>query len=273
MTSTLPVNNTDVPEDYVGAWRRRSETELGLWLQTHRLHASLTIPLDRPDFTGRRTWADFSDVELLLLARQRGVSGACIAQGDLLHRRRQIDYLPRRGDPFLIRMQREGTLLKQESLDGRDQVVWELLADGQQEMFALRFQDAGIGADSDDQRRGFLLVVGRYFMFVRDRSGITPRAESLATLIELKEPTRAQIIELLDFEISFGERAGDETPWHIKHSTIPYREGLPLMDDATLAQILAQATQPRRVRWDGKQYLRYWSPDEQPADQSSQAHK
>lgn len=265
MTLSLPINNTDVPEAYVGAWRRRSDTELGLWLQTHRLHASLTIPLDRPDFAGRQTWADFSDAELLLLAHQRGVSGACIAQDDILHRRRQIDYLPRRGDPFLIRMRRNGNLLQQEGLDGGDQVVWELLADGSKEMFALRFQDAGIGPDSDDQRRGYLLVVGQYFMFVRDRAGATQRADSLETLIELKALKRAQIIELLDFEISFGTRVAHDIAWEIQHSTIPYREGQPLMDDATFRDIVTQSgPTPRRVRWDGRQFLRYWSLDEQP---------
>lgn len=263
MTTPLPINNTDVPEDYVGAWRKRSNIERGFWLQTHRLHASLAIPVDRPDFTGRQSWADFSDEELILLAQQGGVSGACIAQDDILHRRRQIDYLPRRGDPYLRRMRRDATLLKEETLDGRDQVVWELLADSRHEIVALRFQDAGIGPDSDDQRRGYLLVVGDYFMFVRDRLVATQRADSLAILIELKELERTQIIELLDFEISFGTRATDNSPWLIQHSTIPYREGRPLMDNSTLEEIISQAGQdPRRVRWGGKHFLRYWSLDE-----------
>ncbi|MEK6664151.1 MAG: hypothetical protein AABY73_09835 [Pseudomonadota bacterium] len=267
MPLNLPINNTDVPEDYVGAWRKRSNIERGFWLQTHRLHASLAIPLDRPGFKGRQTWADFSDEELILLAQQGGVSGACIAQDDILHRRRQIDYLPRRGDPYLRRMRRIATLLKEETLDGREQVVWELLADGRNEIIALRFQDAGIGADSDDQRRGYLLVVGAYFMFVRDRLVATQRADSLATLIELKEPERTQLIELLDFEISFGTRTADNSPWLIQCSTIPYREGRPLMDNSTLMEIVSQAGQgPRRVRWGDKHFLRYWSLDEhQPA--------
>ena len=265
MTKPLPINNTDVPENYVGAWRKRSNIERGFWLQTHRLHASLSIPVERPDFSGRLSWADFSDEELVMLGHQGGVSGACIAQDNILHRRRQVDYLPRRGDPHLRQMRRDGTLLHDESLDGRDKAVWELLSDGHNAIVALRFQDAGIGADSDDQRRGYLLVVGQYFMFVRDRVVATQRADSLATLIEVKAPERMQLIELLDFEISFGTRTGNKQPWCIQHSTIPYREGKPLMNDATLAQIVAQAGQdPRPIRWEGKQFLRYWSLDEQP---------
>lgn len=266
MTPNLPANNTDVPEAYVGVWRKRSNIEQEFWLQTHRLHASISIPIDRPDFTGRQSWADFSDDELILLPQQGGVAGACIAQDDILHRRRQLDYLPRRGDPFLRRMQRDATLLREETLDGRERVIWELLANGQNEIVALRFQDAGIGADSDDQRRGYLLVIGEYFMFVRDRLVVTQRADSLAILVELKEPEREQLIELLDFEISFGKRPADNLPWRIQRSTMPFREGQVLMDNATLAEIAAQAgEEPRRVRWGGKLFLRYWSLDEQQA--------
>ena len=262
----LPINNTDVPDEYVGAWHMLSNSERGFWLQTHRLHASLTIPLERPDYSGRLSWADFSDDDLLLLAHQGGVAGACIAQDNILHRRRQIDYLPRRGDPYLRRMQRKAALLTDETLDGRDQLVWALLADSHNEIIALRFQDAGIGADSDDQRRGYLLVVGEYFMFVRDRVMATQRADSLATLIELKEPERAQVIALLDFEISFGMRPADNSPWLIQQSTIPQREGKVLMDNPTLHEIVAHAGQaPRRVRWGGKLFLRYWALDESKA--------
>lgn len=142
-------------------------------------------------------------------------------------------------------MRRDGVLLRKESLDGDGQVVWELLENDRDEMFVLRFQDAGIGADSHDQRRGYLLLVRQNFMYVRDRAGATQRAESLATLIELKELERAQIIELLDFEISFGTRSADKRLWRIQHSTKPYREGWSLMNDATLAEIISQAGQDR----------------------------
>jgi len=262
MPDILPINNTDVPEHYVGAWRKRSDTECAFWLQSHRLHASLTIPITRPDFAGRQSWADFSDQELLELTHQAGVAGACIAQGDILHRRRQIDYLPRRGEPHLRRMRRSGMLLAEETLDSRDACVWESLADAQQEIVALRFQDAGIGQDSDDQRKGYLLVVGNYFLFVRDRLVFTQQAASLAILAEYKMRDRAQRIELLDFEISFGTRTTGAAPWMIQLSTLPFREGQPLLDNATLQRIARDAGRPHPVRWNGKHYLRYWSLDE-----------
>lgn len=263
MPDTLPINNTDVPEHYVGAWRKRSDTERAFWLQSHRLHASLAIPTNRPDFSERQSWDDFSDRELLELTHQAGVAGACIAQGDILHRRRQIDYLPRRGEPHLRRMRRSAALLAEETLDGRDACVWELLADARQEIVALRFQDAGIGQDSDDQRKGYLLVIGNYFLFVRDRLVFTQQAPSLTILAEHKIRDRAQRIELLDFEISFGTRTTGDAPWMIQLSTLPFREGRPLLDNAALGRIARNAGQsPHPVRWNGKRYLRYWSLDE-----------
>lgn len=262
MTVQLPVNNTDVPEDYVGAWRKRSNVDHAYWLQTHRLHAIMVIPAGRPDFSGRKSWADFSDDELMILARQGGVSGACIAAGDILHRRRQVDYLPQRGDPFLRRMRRDGVQLIDECLDGRHRCIWDLLADGGNEIVALRFHDVEVGSGGGDQCRGYLLVVGPYFIYVRDRQVPTQRAESLAVLAECKNFTRQQLIDVLDFELSFGSRTG-KTPWSIQLSTIPFREGRQLMDDAVLYRIVEHAGRgPETIRRNGKTFLRYWTLDE-----------
>lgn len=258
----LPANNTDVPRAYVGAWRKRANIEHAYWLQTTRLHASLDIPVERPAFADRRSWADFSFEELMQLALQGGVAGACIAGGDILHRRRQLDYLPRRGEPYLRHVRVDGALLHDSSLDGRDSAIWERLSDGSETVIGLRFQDAGVGEHADDQRRGYLLVVDQFFMYVRDRMAATQRAESLATLADCKQYNREQLIELLDFEISFGRRDGD-APWAIALSTIPFREGRQLMTDDILQGIVARAGQaPERVRRDGKGFLRYWMLDE-----------
>lgn len=266
MSLALPVNNTDVPTEYVGAWRKISDAETAIWLQTRRLHASLVVPTARPDFAKRQTWDDFTDTELMLLAQQGGVAGACIAQNDILHRRRQIDYLPRRGEPDLRRMRRETEHLFESTLDDRQPCTWQLLAGPEQEIIALRFQDAGVGAN-DDQRKGYLLIVGPHFLFVRDRSGVTQLAESLAVLAECKQLNREQLISLLDFEISYGQRTQDGSPWTISLSTLPQRQGKHLLDDATLRRMAAAgAHQPHALRRDNLAYLRYWSLDEwQPA--------
>jgi hypothetical protein len=262
MAVVLPTNNTDVPEAYVGAWRKRSNVDRAYWLQTHRLHAIIVVPADRPDFSGRRGWDDFSDDELMLLAQQGGVSGACIAAEDVLHRRRQIDYLPQRGQPFLRRMKRDGVQLIDECLDGRHRCTWDLLADSHNEMVGLRFHDVEVGSSGGNQCRGYLLVVGPYFMYVRDRFVATQNAESLAMLAELKNYTREQLIAVLDFELSFGRRDGPR-PWTIELSSIPFREGRQLMSDAVLHRIITSAGQgPEKITRAGINYLRYWTLDE-----------
>lgn len=261
MAVKLPPNNTDVPQAYVGAWRRRAAAEKSFWLQTHRLHAMIDIPTDRPDFSGRETWADFSDAELMILAHQGGVAGACIAAEDVLHRRRQLDYLPQRGQPFLRRLRPEGEVIHEHCLDGRETAVWDRLAGAGGEIVGLRFHDVEIGG-AGDQCRGYLLVVGPYFMYVRDRFVATQRAESLAVLAELKGFSREQLIAVLDCELSFGRRDGD-APWRIQLSTIPFREGRSLMSDEVLRRIITGAGQgPERIRRGGRNFLRYWTLDE-----------
>lgn len=263
MAVQLPPNNTDVPEAYVGTWRKRSNIDQTYWLQTHRLHAIIEIPTDRPDFSGRASWDEFSNDDLMILAHQSGVSGACIAAEDILHRRRQVDYLPQRGQPFLRRMRRDGVQLYDECLDGRHGCVWDLLADAENEIVGLRFHDVEVGAGSSgDQCRGYLLVVGPYFMYVRDRFVATQRAESLALLAELKNFTREQLIAVLDFDLSFGRRDGDK-PWTIELSTIPFRQGRQLMSDEVLHRIIAGANQgSEKIKRAGKSFLRYWTLDE-----------
>lgn len=263
MSIVLPPNNTDVPQAYVGAWHKRSDVDHAYWLQTHRLHAIIVIPADRADFSGRRAWADFTDEELMILAQQGGVSGACIAAEDVLHRRRQVDYLPQRGQPFLRRMKRDGAQLIDECLDGRHRCIWDMLADADSEIVGLRFHDVEVGAGSSgDECRGYLLVVGPYFMYVRDRFVATQRAESLAMLAELKNFTREQLIAVLDFDLSFGRRDGAK-PWTIELSTIPFREGRQLMSDEVLRRIIAGANQgPEKIRRGEKVFLRYWTLDE-----------
>jgi hypothetical protein len=262
MSLDLPSNNTDVPEAYVGVWRRRSDTDRVYWVQSHRIHASLSIPLKRPDFSGRKGWDDFSDEDLMVLTHQAGVSGACIAKDDIFHPRRQFDYLPRRGETFLRRMRREGSTLYAEALDGTDPCIWDLVAAPEGEIVALRFQDAGVGKDEHDQRRGYLLVVGGHFIFVRDRAVMTQRAANLNVLAECKNYGRQELLDVLDFEISFGRRGGD-APWQVQLSTIPFREGRRIMDDVMLEKILATAGKaPQRLRLGDQIFLRYWSLDE-----------
>lgn len=50
--------------------------------------------------------------------------------------------------------------------------------------------------------------------------------------------TRAQIIELLDCEFSYGHVHGGRAPWVIVHSTLPWREGRSI----DIASLIADGT-------------------------------
>ncbi|MEJ7602243.1 MAG: hypothetical protein WKG01_30380 [Kofleriaceae bacterium] len=71
-------------------------------------------------------------------------------------------------------------------------------------------------------------IVGDHFIYARNRAHDLPAGESLAALVEKTHATRAQIIEMLDCEFSYGLVRGGRVPWTIVHSTLPWREGKPL---------------------------------------------
>lgn len=256
---------TDAPDHLTGAWQRTApDNARSFWLQSRHLHAYLTIPHGRPDFSGKSSLAECSFDELMWLAGQDGAAGACIIESsDVLHRRRQIDYSPTRGKPFLRRMRREGTLLHEESLRGTDQISWRNISGDNAEIIAFRFQDESMSADFAEPYKGVLLIAGDCFMFARDRGVYALQAESLQVLAECKDYGAEELIPLLDFEISYGFRAGGIMPWEIKLSTLPFREGTALLSAKAFDAIIANWQRlPQKIQRDGEAFLRHWSLDE-----------
>lgn len=256
---------TEVPDQFTGAWQRTApDNARSFWLQSRHLHAYLNIPHDRPDFSGKSSLAECDFDQLMWLAGQDGAAGSCIVESsDVLHRRRQIDYSPTRGKPFLRRMWREGMLLHEESLRGTDQVTWQNISGEGAEIIAFRFQDESMSADFAEPYKGVLLIAGDCFMFARDRSVYALQAESLQVLAECKDYGVEELIPLLDFEISFGLRTGGTMPWEIKLSTLPFREGQALLSPHGFEAILANWQRlPQKVEREGQLYLRRWSLDE-----------
>lgn len=256
---------TEVPDIFTGAWQRTApDNARSFWLQSRHLHAYLTIPNDRPDFSGKSSLAECSLDELIWLAGQDGAAGACILESNnVLHRRRQIDYSPTRGKPFLRRMRREGMLMHEESLSGTCQVTWQNISGDGAEIIAFRFQDESMSADFSEPCKGVLLIAGDCFMFARDRGVYALQAESLQVLAECKDYGTEELIPLLDFEISYGLRAGGALPWEIKLSTLPFREGSALLAPNEFEAIATNWQRlPQKLQRDGEIYLRRWSLDE-----------
>ena len=258
----------DVPDKYRGAWQQLpsgDETEEGarsFWLQTKRLHASIVVPPGRPDFSGKTSLSEMNQEELMWLASQKAIAGACIVGEGSLHRRRQIDYQSSRGKANERVMRFEGENLWEGSSNSTEHLVWRKISEPGAESIALRFQDEGDITDISGQRKGLLLVVGDYFMYVRDRGYFVPQSESLSTLIECREYGLKQIAELLDFEVSFGVRRSGEMPWQIKLSTLPFREGKPLMTESGFEALSKDGGALLKMNRGGKIVLRRWSVDD-----------
>ena len=111
------------------------------------------------------------------------------------------------------------------TVPGTVQEKWQRLAGPQGGVIALRLLEESNREGRPVTRKGYLLVMGDYFLFVRDRTEFTRQAASLEDLFEAQELERDEQIRLLDCEFSFGRRNGGAQAWEIQLSTLPYREG------------------------------------------------
>lgn len=235
-----------VPDHYLGVWQRLSlENAAGVdtatrvyWLQTPVLHADIRVPANRPDFSGKQSLQDLSIDELKLLARQQGFAGVTQVTGDICEWYRRIDYQPPNGGRDIGRMAFDNDRIVEDGLESSYREVWQRLPDGMGKTIALRFLDECASSGPAVPRKGYLVISGDYFIFARDRDTILPSALSLATLFAESGSSRDQIIDLLDFEISFGRRRGGDAPWKIQLSTLPFREGQVLFSEAEWAGII-----------------------------------
>lgn len=233
-----------IPPACCGVWQRRSmenkgkaadSTTLAFWIQTDALQASLCIPAGRPDTSGKTSLAEYDEAGLLWLARQEGIAGMTLADGDLLHRRRQIDFQPTRGRDNTRRIRFEDDLLITENLQGSSTETWQRLAGTEGETITLRLLEESVQAT----RKGYLLVVSDHFIFVRDRPNFTRQAASLEDLFEAQDLEPAEMAAYLDCEFSYGRRTGGDLPWHIQHSTLPWREGKALFGSGQFESLRA----------------------------------
>jgi hypothetical protein len=228
-----PSNPTEppapVPAAYLGVWHRtlletpsgRDVRSLVWWLQTPRWHADLRIPTGRPDYSGVSSLAECSDTQLAWLATQQGFCGITQVDGDRCTWHRQMDFQPANGSRDVGRMMFDGERVIETGVEADYREIWERLPSSQDGTAALELAVAHNALPLHPTR---LLVAGDCFFFVRGRVHPLPRAADLPSLIALARPSRTQLLDWLDVEISFGHRAG-ATPWRIEHSTLPFREG------------------------------------------------
>jgi hypothetical protein len=224
----------NVPANYQGVWQRTLlATGDGLdnssrvyWLQTSSWHADIRIPADRPDFTGARSLADCSGAQLQWLARQQGFAGITAVTGDQCVWKRVIDFQPPSGRRDIGRMVFvHPDKLQEYGIEAAYSETWERVVDDKNEhCYALQLLDKRELVEPES----YLLVSGNHFIHARNRpAGLAQLCKGPG---QLRCYPQQMLVQLLDFEISFGLIRGAGYPWQITLSTLPWREGQSLFE-------------------------------------------
>jgi hypothetical protein len=175
-----------------------------------------------------RAFAELSDAELRLLARQEGFTGRLAvtgARGALRAAwRHEIRFQPLPPGITADEVDRArvephgGAGMLEYALDGSWTEHWRRITDGDERVVEVRVTRGG-------RLEQVLLVAGDHFLYARNRARDLPAARSLVALIDSVRPTRALLTQWLDLELSAGRIRGGASDWRIEHSTLPWREG------------------------------------------------
>jgi hypothetical protein len=201
------------------------------YLQTPSVFADVRIPRNRPAFAHATSFADLSDADLLVLARQRGFAGFATAAGAVATWHHEIDFQPPDSAVDVGRLERvDDTHMLEHALDSSYVESWHSTNEGDGRFLALR-------VERSERLDRLLLIAGDEFLYVRNRERDLPVAESLDSLIIATRATRSQIIAYVDCEFSVGRVRGGTGPWEIQYSTLPWREGrhLAFVDDIAVS--------------------------------------
>jgi hypothetical protein len=238
--ATADESTAAVPDWLRGVWTRewiqkrkaKSNTLDVYYLQTPTYFADIRIPKDRTRFPNAKSFADLTDQQLRLLARQNGFTGLTTTSGPIATWNHDIQFQPSDGAPDRGRLQRMArTRMHEHGLDGSYIESWKSTTSGNGHFLVIRVQHTG---------RLFrtLVVVGNQFAYVRNRAIDLPAAASFEALFDITKAGRAQIEEYLDCEFSVGRVRGGSVPWEIEQSTLPWREGrhLNFVDEVAVAE-------------------------------------
>ena len=219
-----------VPPHYRGVWRRTllqtpdaiDTSTTVFWLQTSRWHADIRLPEGRPDFAGIRSIAECEAEHIAWLARQQGFAGITAVSADAAGTEtcqwhRLVDFQPQPATPDAGTMRFDGDALTETGIHADYLETWRRLPDSTRGHAVLQLLDAQ-GQPATPMR--LLLVAGNHVMHVRGRSAAWPAG--VAPGRPLADVVAAGQVDLLGFEISFGQRSTDG--WTVARSTLPWLE-------------------------------------------------
>lgn len=237
MMPPKPIASLSVPTNYMGVWQRelletatnKDTSSLVLWMQTQHYHIDLRIPTSRANMPVVQSLQDYRDDELLLLATQQGFAGitqvtpANAQSSDVCQWLREIDFQPATDTRDIGKMVfTDADTVIETGVDEAYLEVWRRLENSQEPYF---FQFT-VGKNRHNfEMPAYLMRAGNYVAYARPRAVELPKAPLLNHAIHSWKPAREQLLDWLDMEISFGEML-DAQHWKIKHSSLPFREGL-----------------------------------------------
>jgi hypothetical protein len=210
-------------------WRRTLLEQAGvvdtstlvLVIQTEQYHADIRIPTDRPGFSGIECLADCSAEQLRWLASQQGFTGITQVNDNISQWLRDYDYQPSNGQRDIGEMTFESAdVIVEIGVDAEYREIWQKIKDTQLNLSVKHI--TGINRHGIELPAR-LFTAGNHFAYVRPRSAVLPRAASLNEAIDTVNPNRDELLDWLDFEISFGD-IQDGLSGKIHHSTLPFRE-------------------------------------------------
>ena len=218
-----------VPPEVTGVWRREQITAPGgyldattrvYWVQSLSWYGDLRLPADVPRRPGAESFADFTDEELVGLARAQGFAGQLTVTPQMCAWRRDLDYQPPGPVPDEGAWKIEGDVL----IEGGVHVEYEEIWRREPESEGLR------AAFARDGGQGLLVLAGDHFLMMRGR-GAPLAGESLSALVEAKLAAgrRAAAEALLSMPIAYGRIAAG---WRVSLSTLPWLEGQALWTTA-----------------------------------------
>ena len=219
-----------VPKVYQGVWRRTLLEQDGevdsssfvLWLQTEQYHADLRIPASRPTFNAINRLEDCSLDQLAWLATQQGFSGITQVDGNIATWLRDQDFQPSNEHRDIGEMKLEtGDILIETGVEANYLERWEKVPNSHLNLSVK--QAFGVNRH-DNKVPARLFIANNLFAYVRSRDVQIPTAKSLVAAINHFQPSKTELLDWLDFEISFGEIM-DVSHGYITNSTLPFREG------------------------------------------------
>jgi hypothetical protein len=222
---------TMVPATYMGVWQRtllespagNDDSSLVLWMQTQQYHIDIRIPAARAGIRAVQALEEYTDKELLILASQQGFAGVTHVKLDICQWQREIDFQPVTGARDIGKMQfNDCETLIESGVDEPYLEIWKRLEHSQ---LPCLFKMKSGKSHQDLKTPAYLMRTGNYVAYARPRQVSLPKAYSLMNAIQTHQPEREQLLDWLDFEISFGEIV-DEHHWQIKYTTLPFKENL-----------------------------------------------